>query len=58
MGMLMTIDGSDDDAIRIQGVQGLYTFNDADGGEVGGESEVEEDEGGARGCGTGGGGGG
>ena len=39
----MTIDGSDDELIRMQGFSGQYTFSDADGGEEGGESEAEED---------------
>ena len=43
LGMLMTIDGSDDDAIRVQGLSGQYAFTDADGGDAGGESEVEEE---------------
>jgi hypothetical protein len=43
IGMLMTIDGSDDELICVQGFTGKYTFCDADGGAEGDESEVEED---------------
>jgi hypothetical protein len=43
LGMLMTIDSSGDEAIRIQGLTEPYSFTDADGGSEGGESEVEED---------------
>ena len=39
----MTIDGSDDDAIQIQGLKEKYTFTDADGGPAGAESEDELD---------------
>ena len=43
LGLLMTIDGSGDDAIKTQGLTETYSFTDADGGEAGGESDVEED---------------
>ena len=43
--MLMTIDGSGDDAIRVQGLTEPYSFTDADGGAEGAESEVEEEPG-------------
>ena len=39
----MTIDGSGDDAIQIQGLTEKYTFTDADGGPEGAESEADED---------------
>ena len=44
IGMLMTIDGSDDDQIQVQGLTEPYTFLDADGGSDGGESVADEDE--------------
>ena len=44
IGLLMTIDGSGDDAIQTQGITEKYTFSDADGGPAGAESDVEEDE--------------
>eukprot|EP00966_Prymnesium_polylepis_P185467 4299018-Prymnesium_polylepis.1 len=44
LGMLMTAGGSDDDKIKVQGLTGPCTFNDADGGSEGAESEVEQDD--------------
>ena len=44
LGLLMTIDGSGDDAIQIQGLTEKYTFTDADGGSEGAESEADQDE--------------
>ena len=43
LGLLMTIDGSGDESIRIQGLAEKYTFTDADGGPVGEESEDDLD---------------
>ena len=40
LGMRMTIDGSDDQFIKIQGLEN-YSFTDADGGPAGAESEEE-----------------
>ena len=40
----MTIDGSEDDHIKVQGLTEKYTFTDADGGAEGGESDNSEDE--------------
>jgi len=45
LGMLITIDGSGDDAIHVQGLTGPYSFTNADGGAEGAESEVEEEPG-------------
>eukprot|EP00966_Prymnesium_polylepis_P238079 5505671-Prymnesium_polylepis.3 len=45
LGMLMTIDGSGDDKIRVQRLTEPYTFADVDGGSEGAESEVEEEPG-------------
>ena len=42
LGMRMTIDGSGDDLIQMQGVE-QYTFTDEDGGESGVESEGDAD---------------
>ena len=42
LGMRMTIDGSGDQFISVQGVA-TYSFTDADGGEKGTESDKEED---------------
>ena len=44
LGLLMTIDGSGDDDIRVQGINEPYTFTDADGGAEGAESEAEDNE--------------
>ena len=43
LGMLMTVDGSCDELIDLQGL-GHVTFTDADGGEVGGDSEDEDED--------------
>ena len=43
LGLLMTIDGSSDDAIQIQGLTEKYTFTDSDGGSEGAESDVDQD---------------
>ena len=40
LGLLMTIDGSNDDKIKPQGVD-EYSFTDVDGGSEGAESEPE-----------------
>ena len=40
----MTIDGSEDDHIKVQGLTEKHTFTDADGGAEGGESDSSEDE--------------
>ncbi|KAL1498473.1 hypothetical protein AB1Y20_013798 [Prymnesium parvum] len=42
LGMRMTVDGSGDSLIRIQGLEN-YSFSDADGGDAGAESEDEGD---------------
>ena len=39
----MTINGEGDDLIKPEGIES-YTFHDSDGGEVGQESEGEEEE--------------
>ena len=44
LGLLMTIDGSDDDKIKVQGLNEPYTFTDADGGSEGDASEVDQDD--------------
>ena len=44
LGLLMTIDGTRDDEIQIQGLTEKYIFTDADGGSEGAESEADEDE--------------
>ena len=43
LGILMTIDGSGDELIQIQGLKEKYTFKDEDGGSAGEESEDEVD---------------
>lgn len=43
LGMRMTVDGTDDDLIKIQGLD-HYSFCDADGGEEGLESDDGDDE--------------
>ena len=40
LGMRMTVDGSGDQFIRLQGIDN-YSFTDADGGPAGEESEEE-----------------
>jgi hypothetical protein len=40
----MTIDGSDDNKIRIQGYKEVYSFTDADGGPKGIDSDIDEEE--------------
>ena len=45
LGNLMTIDGSDDDQIKLQGVES-YAFAEEDGGSHGGSSADEADDGG------------
>lgn len=44
LGLLMTIDGSNDNKIKPQGLGEAYTFSDADGGEAGNESDIDEEE--------------
>lgn len=43
LGMLMTVDGSGDNLIKIQGIPD-YSFTDEDGGEAGRESDDEDDD--------------
>ncbi|KAL1518519.1 hypothetical protein AB1Y20_002808 [Prymnesium parvum] len=43
LGMLMTVDGTDDDKIKIQGLDN-YTFADEDGGEEAQESDQDGDD--------------
>jgi hypothetical protein len=44
LGLLMTIDGSNDDKIKPQGLGETYSFTDAEGGSAGGESEPDQEE--------------
>ena len=43
LGLRMTLDGTGDEKIKIQGVEEAYSFTDSDGGPKGGESDAEED---------------
>ena len=40
----MTIDGSGDDKITVQGLDGACSFEDPDGGSVGAESDDEAED--------------